>query len=455
MDNRIVSIIDTGAIPGAEADQSAAIQRALDEVWKQGGGTVEIPAGKYNIGSIRIRSNTTLLLRSGAELYGSRNPEDYNILQNETLEPLPEDWLTDKDWEPFAKGVTRCYDFMRKPGGRWGNAMIRAISAENVAIIGEEGSVIDGRDCYDERGEERYRGPHGISMHHCKNVSFSGYTIRNTGNWAHCIFNTDGISMKGVTVLAGHDGIHMTSSSNIDISDSSFYTGDDCIAGFANVNVRVEHCTCNTACSGMRFGGTNVRINECTFFGPAQYFFRGSLSLEEKINGAQATAPHRKNMLCMFKYYADYSVDIPLQPGNIIIKNCRVENVDRFMNYNFSGNEKWQSNRPLKSICFENIKADGIGMPLTAYGSADEPLLLELRGVDISFREDAEGAPFLRTANFEKILLEDVAIRGIKNAPLIKTWTKGGEITLRNVTSGVPDNEKIVFTDEPFMSKAF
>ena len=140
---KMISVLETGAVADSLQLQTAAFQKALDQIWQQGGGTVEVPAGKYYIGSVRLRSNTTLLLRSGAEVYGSRDPEDYCITDADALEPLPEDWRTEKCWEPFVKGVQRCYDFMKKPGGRWNNGMIRAVGAQNIAIIGESGSILD------------------------------------------------------------------------------------------------------------------------------------------------------------------------------------------------------------------------------------------------------------------------------------------------------------------------
>lgn len=145
-----------GAAPNSDQLQTAVFQAALDKAFILGGATVEVPAGRYYVAGVRLRSNTTLLLRSGAEIYGTRNPEDYCFIQDDTLEPLPEDQRTDKPWEPFVKGVQRCYDFMVKAGGRWNNGIIRAYGAQNIAIIGEPGSVIDGQDCYDEIGEERY-----------------------------------------------------------------------------------------------------------------------------------------------------------------------------------------------------------------------------------------------------------------------------------------------------------
>lgn len=450
--NRL-SVLDFGAAPDSKQPQTAFFQAALDEAFRLGGGRVEVPAGRYLMGSIRLRSNTTLHLQAGAQLYGLRDPESYEIPEADTLEPLPEEWRTEKDWEPFIKGKIRSYDFM-KPGGRWNHAMIRAIGAENVTIVGEEGAVIDGQDCYDARGEENYRGPHGISMQYCRNLTFRGYTIRNTGNWAHCITACENIRVEHITVLGGHDGVHCTSCVGIRIQDSEFYTGDDCIAGFGNINTLVSDCVCNTACSGLRFGGTNALIRNCRFFGPARYFFRGSLSTEEKKSGAQARRPHRTNMLSVFTYYADFSVEIPQQPGNIVITDCTVDNVDRFLHYNFSGNERWQAHRPLADLTFRNIRAQGVGMPLTAYGSPEVPLQLTLCNVSVAFREDVRDTAFLHAAHFDRILLEKVSVRKKGDAPLIRSWTRGGDIVLREVDYDAPASDWVRYTDEPFVCRA-
>lgn len=44
------------------------------------------------------------------------------------------------------------------------------IDAENASVIGETGSYIDGVNCYDEQGDEGFRGPHAICAWGCKNI---------------------------------------------------------------------------------------------------------------------------------------------------------------------------------------------------------------------------------------------------------------------------------------------
>ena len=279
---KIVSVIGYGAVPNCSMLQTSAFQAAIDACFLSGGGIVEIPEGTYTIGSIRLRSNVTLHLLKISILMGSRNPEDYFGYLQDSVEPLDSSMITDGPWNRAEKSIEKDYRFMRIPGSRWNNALIRAINAENICIIGEEGSVIDGCDCFDELGEEAYRGPHGIGMFYCKNIIFKGYTVQNSSNWAHSLFYCENILAQTVTVLAGHDGIHLTVCKNIDIINSRFYTGDDCISGFANVNVTVRECELNSACSALRFGGTNVLVENCHMYGPCRYLFRGKLTKEEK-----------------------------------------------------------------------------------------------------------------------------------------------------------------------------
>lgn len=449
-----IYVTETGAVPNGDGLQTSAFQAALDQVFALGGGTVVVPQGKYTIGAVRIRSNTTLFLQAGAHICGSRDPEDYYVLQNDTLEPLPEEYRTDMPYWNYRKGEVKDdpYIYM-KPGGRWNNGLIRAFGAENVSIIGEYRAVIDGSNIFDELGEEYYRGPHGISMHYCKNVTFSGYTIQHMGNWAHNLWYCQNIVCDGVTVLGGHDGVHMRTCTNATVRNAKFHCGDDCVAGYGNVNVLVEDCVMNTACSGLRFGGTNALIRNCSFYGPAQYMIRGSLSTEEKRNGASSKNDAlRSNMLSVFTYFAGDTNTIPEQPGNIVFRDCTVSHVDRLIHYNFSGNERWQLNRPLSDLTLENIKATEIGMPLTAYGSADTPLTLILKNLDIEFLESENAFPFLRIAHCKRLVMDHVCVQKAAGG-LIKSWTPLTGVEWNAVDCQVPRDEWIEYASEPFSCK--
>jgi hypothetical protein len=453
----VFSVTDYGAVPNSSTYQDIYIQKALDACFFAGGGEVTVPAGTYRVRGLRLRSNTTLHLLEDCILEGSRDPEAYFVLEKDSVEPVDPAEISHNAW--LSADDDPAFTFFKTKGSRWNNALIRIYRAHNAAIVGEKGAVIDGRNCYDPNGEEHYRGPHGISAIDCHGLTFSGYTARNTGNWAHCITDCSNVRVDNLTCLAGHDGVHITSCEDVIIKHCGFYTGDDCVAGFNNKNVLVTDCEINTACSAFRFGGTNVLITDCRIFAPAKYFFRGAMTQEEKESGILANdAPSmqehkRDNMLSVFTYYADHSTVITNPGTNITVRDCEIDGADRFLHFNYSGNETWQNNRPLLDIRFENIRAENICMPMTAYGDKDAPVEVIFENLDFSFRKGFEDTPFMHVANFRQIVLRHVCIRNAHAQQLIKNWSKKGEgaFVFDDLTCDIPQDRLVVHTDEPFI----
>lgn len=455
-----ISIHDFGAKPDGKI-QTTAIQAAIDHCFLGGGGEVVIPEGIYLTGGIRLRSNITLHLMENAVLKGVRDPEEYYGYLHDNVEPLAENQITDAGYVGLwnIHGETEYdenderYRFKRIPGSRWNNALIRAIDAENIAIIGESGSVIDGDNCYDAIGEEDYRGPHGIGFFRVKGINLSGYTLKNSGNWAHHLLFCDNVAASKIKVEAGHDGFDAAVCRNILIEDCEFYTGDDCIAGFGNTNVFVNNCVLNSSCSAFRFGGTNVYIKGCKAYAPGKYSFRGSLSKEEKIAGTMATSENaRNNMLSFFTYYADYSVPIPEEPGNIVIEDCEICGADRFLHYNFSGNETWQRYRPLRDITFKNIKASDVSMPSTLYGTETNKVELIMKNVSVSMREGSYVSEFIRACNYERISIDEMSIEGFDGECIVKS--KGnGNLEMKNINCLSNIKSYVLQTEEDFIIK--
>ena len=413
------------AAPADGSDATAAVQAALDACFKAGGGTVTLAPGTYNVGGLRLRSRTTLHLRSGAVLKGARDCERYRILAGDTLEPAREKdlrypgaiWTVEnKNYDNRVIRVSNTY------GSRWNDAMIRIYDATDVAIIGEKGSVIDGCNSYDATNEEGYRGVHGISVHYATNLVFRGLSMQHTGNWAFCVREARNMTFDDLDIIAGHDGPHFSMCNDVVVKNCRMATGDDCVAGFDNEHVRVRNCDLNTACSAFRFGGYDVLVENTVCHGPAKYLFRGSLTKEEKAAGAMAGVHERRNMLSLLTYYADPTIKVRRTPENIVFRNVTCRDVDRFLHYNYSGNERWQRGMPLKSVRFEKVKATGVKLPLCAYGDKDVQFDLSFKDVSVSFV--VEPPEFIRGAHVEKIKAENLKVEGVKG-PFFRTW--GGE----------------------------
>lgn len=403
-------------------DETESVQRRLDDCFRAGGGTVTLEKGVYRVGGLRVRSNTTLHLKAGAVLLGTRSVAAYDIMGTDALEPLDAEDVPREDsaWIPAKLRKGKRNMAFARAGSRWNNSIIRIYKAKNVKIIAEKGAVIDGQNSYDPQGEEHYRGVHGISAHKSRNLEFRGYTIRHSGNWAHNVKDCRDVVFSDLEILAGHDGVHISSCDNVRIEGCTMKTGDDCVAGFDNRDVRVSGCTLNTACSAFRFGGTRFLAEKCRCYGPAEYLFRGSLSKAEKAEGLMASQTGRRNMLALFTYYADKSLDIREQPKEMTFRDITVEDADRFVHYNFSGNEVWQLGMPLGSVRFENVTATGLKMPLCVYGEESRPISLTFDRVSVRF---GQAVPeFIRGAWIDSLTAKDLTIEGVEG-PFFRNWS--------------------------------
>ena len=401
---------------GARADGSlstAAIQAAIDACYLAGGGEVIIPEGRFLTGGIRLRSHMTLRLLDGACLLGVRDPEEYTRYLEDSVEPI-----TEAAREGYAPTAVEGYVVRSiQPFSRWNNAIIRAIGAHDISIIGEGSATIDGQNCYDAIGEENYRGPHAINLWYCERVRLSGYTIRDSANWAHAIQNSRGIQIRGVKVLGGHDGFDVRTCDDVLVEDCEFRTGDDCIAGFDNQNVRVRNCFFNCACTMLRFGGTDVIVEDCRGTAPAEYGFRHQLTREEKEAGAPTDSKCRYNCHGIFLYYCDRRAKVRETPGKIIIRNSHFSGMDNIISHPFG--HMWCCNRALHDITFENCVIEGLSLPSDIVCPEEEPLQLTLRNCTVSPKAGCEDMPIISAKGVGEIKLEGVRISGFTDPHIL------------------------------------
>ncbi len=414
------NILDYGAEPSDQL-QTERIQAAIDACFLAGGGEVIVPAGIFRTGGLRLRSHVTVRLLAGAVIEGSPDPEDYGAYLNDTLEPL-----TVTPAEDFR--ITRSAQWY----SRWSNGLFKAVYAEDIAIIGEPGSFIDGRNCYDPQGERDFRGPHPISFWYCRGVRLEGYTIRDSANWAHAIFNSEDVTLRSVTVYGGHDGFNVRTCDRVLVEDCAFYTGDDCIAGFDNYDVTVRRCFFNSPCYPFRFGATKMLVEDCRAKGPGLYGHRYSLDDERKKRSLVTDSSARHTSGWGFVYYCDFRADIRHDPGDITIRRCRFENLLGLFCLPFELENRWCINRSLGSIRFEDCEALGVRRPIFIRGDLYEPITFEMENVRITPAAGCETLPALAAENFARIDLKNVVFDGFTD-PKIFTRTPG-EVTVEGGT---------------------
>ena len=331
----------------------------------------------------------------------------------------------------------------------WNDAIIRVLNARDVAITGERASFIDGANGYNPEGEEYYRGAHGISIFNSTNILLKGFTVQHTGNWAMRLHACSNIVCEGVTALGGHDGFHARGCDDMTVKDCVFHTGDDAVAGFDNRMMRVSGCDLSSACSAFRLGGRDILIENCRAHGPCDYLFRGSLSPQARRDGLwdPAIVPGRRTMATFFLYLCDYTMPVRHQPGNIVVRNCKVENAARLVRYNYGG-ETWQHARELADITFEGVTASGLWLPVALNGGraseGDRPITFTMKDSTVGFAKSQE--EIFSVANVKALALTNVTFRGA-NAPLVRTWDGRPALELSNVKGA---GSEIVGGKEPY-----
>lgn len=363
-------VTDYGVKENCTALQTEAFQRIFD-MCKDHGGTVIVPKGRYYLAAVRMWSNTTLLLESGAELYGSDNCDDYAVFD------IPENMEMRSDMELITQ-------YYQVPWDTYRRAIITAYGERNLSIIGQPGSVIDGQNCYDPDGEEHYRGPHAIFFSCCENVLFEGYTARHSGNFLHEANNCRNLTMRRVTCLGGSDGIHLHCSEHTLIEDCLFKTGDDCIAGININDMTVRRCLLNTSCNLFRMGGVGIHVENCYAYGPGYYPHRMTV-----VKGKNEELPRwegRHDTLCLLDYFA--STNYPYAPSDIHFKDCVFDNIRNVLSYN-ADRPPLQAGTHLTDLTLENVTFTDLKAPSGPRANAEEPLTVRMKNVSATFVEEA------------------------------------------------------------------
>lgn len=370
-------LTDYGVKENIPVLQTKEIQAVLD-LCKEGGGKVVVPKGTYYLAAVRMWSNTTLYLESGARLIGSENCDDYEIFA------IPEGMEMRSDMELITQYYGKAWDTYRR-------AMITAYGEENISIIGEPDSVLDGRNCFDPNGEENYRGPHVIFLSCCNNVVFEGYIAQHSGNFLHEANNCRNLTMRRVTCLGGSDGIHLHCTENAVIEDCIFKTGDDCIAGINVKNVSVKRCILNTSCNLFRIGGVDVCVEDCYAYGPGYYPHR--MTVVKGKNDELPREDGRHNTLWMVEYFS--SQNYPYVPSNLLFKNCVFENIKGLFFYMADGNPL-QCGTRWGTLTLENVRFTDLKEAAVPTAGANQPLTVILDNVTWSFHASVAETELIR-----------------------------------------------------------
>jgi len=149
---------------GAKGDgkniDSKAINAAIDQATKAGGGTVFLPAGTYLSGSIRMKSNINLYLDAGAVILAA--PQDEEL----------------KDYYDKSGYVPGDKKYQDEGHSYFENSLIWGRNLKNVSVTGL--GMIDGSGLahvWESKKGIKGLANKSISLIECTNVKIEGITI--------------------------------------------------------------------------------------------------------------------------------------------------------------------------------------------------------------------------------------------------------------------------------------
>jgi polygalacturonase len=265
------SIIDFGAKGDGQANDTAALQAALDACGEAGGGQVLVPPGTYRTGTVYLRDQVELHLLAGATLLGSADRSDYNA-----DDAYPENLVFE------SENVTGAHLVI-------GHGVTGASITGNGTIDGNSSAFFGPLPPDKPADGYRYkranfpvtdwRPGQMVWFCNCRGVSVQDVSLVNAPYWTLMFYGCETIRVRGLRITnppetANGDGIDVDCCRDVTISDCLIATGDDCITLRGNPrgldreqpceNVVVSNCVLRTPCNCVRVGVGDGVVRNCS-----------------------------------------------------------------------------------------------------------------------------------------------------------------------------------------------
>ena len=212
-----------GAKPDGATDNTASIQKAIDDCTAKGGGRVLVPGGgKYVTYTLNLKNNVELHVDRGATLLGGEDPLKYPVFETNAV------------WN-----AERSPRFNRR-------AMFYTVGQTNVAITGA--GTIDGNaeKFHHEEKRNNWTGYRWFRNSHtnitgrcvffvgCRDVRLDDVLILHPAGWSTWFLDCDRVGVRGVRIEADKrfpngDGLHFGGCRDVTVSDCIVHSQDDAL----------------------------------------------------------------------------------------------------------------------------------------------------------------------------------------------------------------------------------
>ncbi|MCK1719871.1 glycosyl hydrolase family 28 protein [Bradyrhizobium sp. 141] len=239
----------TDLVPFSKND-TARLQDAIDHC--PAGEAVYLASGEFRSGPLKMKSGVTLWIERNATLFAIADPTAYDkgLRSCATIDQKGD------GCRPFIS-FSKTYG-----GGIYGDGIIDGLGGA-VAV----GSTAWWRLAFRASpGGGKQNVPHLIQIEDAKDITFYGITLRNAPNFHVAMNRVEGAIFWGVTIDApantrNTDGINVSASQDVTITQSFIRTGDDNVAIKAGNNGPTRYVSVIDNCFGWGHGmsiGTEV-----------------------------------------------------------------------------------------------------------------------------------------------------------------------------------------------------
>lgn len=276
-------IITFGAKGDGVTDNTAAIQKAIDDASTAGGGQVLVPKGKFVTGVITLRSGVELFVSPTAMLLGSTKRSDYG--QSRRASAL----IIAKDQHHI--GIR---------GGGTIDGRGREVVADVDRML-KEGTLQDPSwqtvNPWGQKRSDESNRPHLLTFMNCDHVTIEGVLFKDAACWVQTYSECSNLTIKNIRVKStayyNNDGIDIADCRNVKVTGCNVDADDDGIClkshnpnAFCD-SIEISDCIIRSSASALKFGTAShggfkhITVKNLKIFNT----FRSAIALESVDGG--------------------------------------------------------------------------------------------------------------------------------------------------------------------------